>query len=338
VRPLDRAPSIKLKLGLVIVGAVAGTTLAVVLGLQAELGWLLSALIAVVVGLLAIQFLARGMTSPLREMVAATTEMAKGDYSRRVTASSRDEVGDLARAFNKMSADLEEVDRMRRDLVANVSHELRTPISALQAVLENLADGIGSADRATLDTMLTQVHRLSGLVDQLLDLSKLESGAVPLEVGPVQLKPLLEQAIKESEIHAREAHHRVVRFQLTVEPADARVPGDAARLHQVATNLIENAVRHSPDGGTVGIRGAAAPHGVTIEVLDEGPGIREEDRQRVFERFYRSDESRSSDAGGSGLGLAIARWIVELHGGRIEAGENSPRGCKMSVTLPGMVR
>jgi signal transduction histidine kinase len=326
--------SIKLKLGLVIVGAVAGTTAAVVLGLQAELGWLASALIAGVVGLLAIQFLARGMTSPLRAMVTATQAMAKGDYSRRVTTSARDEVGELARAFNKMSSDLEQVDRMRRDLVANVSHELRTPITALQAVLENLVDGIGPADRATLGTMLTQVHRLSGLVDQLLDLSKLESGAVPMQVDDVALKPLLEQVVKESEIHAREAHQRTVRLHLTVEPSDLRVSADAGRLQQVVSNLVDNAIRHSPDDGRVEVSGHPTPEGVAIEVVDEGPGIAEEERERVFERFYRSDQARTSNGGGSGLGLAIARWIVELHGGRIEVGENRPRGCRMSVSLP----
>src|SRR5437868_13954128 len=139
-----------------------------------------------------VRFLARGMTSPLREMSDAARAMAKGNYERRVSATSRDEVGELARAFNKMAAELAETDRLRRDLVANVSHELRTPITALQAVLENLVDGVGKADPETLRTMLAQVERLGRLVQQLLDLSRLESGTLPLDRDLFDVEPMLE--------------------------------------------------------------------------------------------------------------------------------------------------
>lgn len=333
MRPLDRVPSIKLKLGIIVVGAVAGTTLTIVIGVEAGLGWFASALLAVVAGLVAIQLLARGMTSPLREMVVATHEMAKGDYSRSVTSSSRDEVGELARAFNKMAADLAEVDRMRRDLVANVSHELRTPITALQALLENAVDGVAPADSATLETMLLQVHRLARLVDQLLDLSKLESGTIPLRVIEFEVRPLLDQTIKESEIHA-DTTDRAVQFELRVEPKDLCGQGDVERIHQIVSNLIDNAVRHSPRGGTVHVGAFATRHDLVIEVTDEGEGIPHSEREKVFERFYRADASRSTHSGGSGLGLAIARWIVDLHGGHIAAGDNSPNGCRMSFMIP----
>ena len=143
-------------------------------------------LVAAVLGLAMVQFLARGMTSPLRDMAAAASAMARGDYDRRVHATSRDEVGELARAFNAMAADLADVERMRRDLVANVSHELRTPIGALQALLENLADGVEPTDPAALRTALAQTERLGRLVEQLLDLSRLESGGLALE--PVVLR------------------------------------------------------------------------------------------------------------------------------------------------------
>ena len=136
-------------------------------------------------GLAMAQFLARGMTSPLREMAAAASAMARGDYGRRVRATSHDEVGELARAFNAMAAELADVDRMRRDLVANVSHELRTPIGALQALLENLVDGVEPVDPAALRTALGQTERLGRLVSQLLDLSRLESGALALRPGAV---------------------------------------------------------------------------------------------------------------------------------------------------------
>ena len=334
MRPLDRLPSIKVKLGIVIVGAVFGTTMAIVVGVTSGLGWLLSALISAAVGLVSIQVLARGMTSPLREMAAASRDMAEGDYSRRVTASSRDEVGELARAFNHMAAELEEVDRVRRDLVANVSHELRTPISALQAVLENLVDGVEPPDETTLRTMLQQVERLGRLVNQLLDLSKLESGTVPLERRTFQLRPLVEQAAHEARVHAEQAAGRDVEIRIDLQPADLEVEADPERLHQVLSNLLDNAVRHSPPGGRVSVVGRASRGRLALEVLDEGPGIAPGEEARVFERFYRSDAARSSSEGGTGLGLAIARWIVDLHGGDIRAERREPQGCRMIVELP----
>jgi signal transduction histidine kinase len=269
------------------------------------------------------------MTSPLREMADAAAAMARGEYGRRVTASSHDEVGELARAFNAMATQLGEVDRVRRELVANVSHELRTPITALQAVLENLVDGVEPADPETLRTMLRQVERLGGLVAQLLELSRLESGAVPLQRRPFELGPLLEEAAGETRLRTTD-----VQVAVTVEPAGATADGDRARVHQVVTNLLDNAVRHSPAGATVELRATRTRSGVTIEVSDEGPGIREEDKQMVFERFYRADPARSSKDGGAGLGLAIARWIVDLHGGDIRVESRQPQGCRMVVVLP----
>src|SRR5262245_61548048 len=142
------------------------------------------------------------MTSPLREMVAATESMARGDFSQRVAETSRDEIGTLAHSFNQMAAELAETDRLRRDLVANVSHELRTPITALQAVLENLVDGVEVPDPETLSTMLAQVERLGRLMQQLLDLSRLESGGVPLDRSPFEVAPMLDLAVREARLSA----------------------------------------------------------------------------------------------------------------------------------------
>ena len=334
MRPLDPLTSIKAKLGAVIVAAVVVTVVVLSLGFRAGLpGWV-SAIGAAVLALGMVQLLARGMTSPLREMAAAASAMAKGDYSRRVTATSRDEVGRLAVAFNQMATDLDEVDRVRRDLVANVSHELRTPISALQAVLENLIDGVEPADAETLGTMLSQVERLGRLVSQLLDLSRLESGALPLQKGTVAARSLLEEAAREADFKSR-SDDKDVAIDVSVEPELLSLEADPERVHQVLANLLDNAMRHSPNGGTISL--AARRHGgeVTIEVADEGPGIQADEASRLFERFYRSDQARSTNDGGSGLGLAIARWIVELHGGEIHAENQSGRsGCRMVVTLP----
>ena len=197
MRPLDRLGSIKVKLGVVILATVAGTMLVLAVGTRLGLSWSCASRSPPCSALAMVQFLARGMTSPLREMAAAASAMARGDYGRRVRATSRDEVGELARAFNAMAAELADVDRMRRELVANVSHELRTPLGALQALLENLADGVEPPSEATLRTALFQTERLGRLVSQLLDLSRLESGSLTLHQAPFPVRELLEQATRE---------------------------------------------------------------------------------------------------------------------------------------------
>ncbi len=328
-RPLDDVPSIKLKLGFVIAAAVAVTVFVFWVGIKVGIWPSVSGVIAGVVAMVMVWFLARGMTSPLREMAAAASEMAKGNYDRRVRSSARDEVGELARAFNQMAAELAETDRVRRDLVANVSHELRTPITALQAVLENLVDGVTEPDPRTFAIMLAQVERLGRLVKQLLDLSRLESGAVPLERTEFRVEPLLTHAVREQQLHAPE-----IAVSVSVDSPDLIADGDPERVHQVVANLLENAVRHTPHGGSVEVRAERSADGVTITVLDEGPGIAEADEARIFERFYRADSARASSDGGAGLGLAIAQWIVDLHGGDIHPERREPHGCRMVVTLP----
>src|SRR5690242_2430064 len=216
--------------------------------------------------------LAQGLTVPLREMVDAAEAMARGDFSQRVTDTSRDEIGTLARSFNKMAAELAETDRLRRDLVANVSHELRTPITALQAVLENIADGVADPDPETIATMLAQVERLGRLVQQLLDLSRLESGTLALDRRQFEIEPMLDLALRETRLHAGD-----VTLSVDIEPRPFSLEGDDERLHQVVANLVANAVRHSPPGGHVLVRAIAAADGARLEVIDEGPGIPSEE-------------------------------------------------------------
>ena len=329
MRPLDPLSSIKVKLGVVIVGAVIGAVGALVVTNRADVPLKVSAPLAALGALIVVQVLARGMTSPLREMARAAAAMAKGDYQQRVTASSRDEVGELARAFNRMAAELAETDRVRRDLVANVSHELRTPIAALQAVLENLVDEVEPPDPATLKTMLRQTERLGRMAAQLLDLSRLESGAVPLHRRRVALGEVIGHAVEEAEPLATK-----VRLDWSVEPPWLELDADPERLHQVVANLVENAIRFSPEGGTVAVTATEGPGTVVLEVADAGPGIPPAEASRVFERFARLDHARTSRDGGTGLGLAIVRWVVELHGGEVRAESRHPTGCRMVVTLP----
>lgn len=324
-RPLDPVSSIKLKLAILMLGSGG-----VAFGFfRLRIGWLppKTTIAAVVIALVTSQILAHGITRPLREMTAAAKRMAQGDYTRRVRASSRDEVGQLAVAFNQMAADLAAADQQRRDLIANVSHELRTPITALNAVLENLVDGVSEPDPGTLRTALAQTERLSLLVTELLDLSSIEAGAIPLEREHLPVAPLLADVVAEAEVMTA-ALGRGVRFTTGVHPSDAHVFADPARLHQVLLNLLDNAARHGPAGGEVRIEARARPGEVVIDVQDDGPGIPPAERARVFDRFTRGGRTAG---GGTGLGLAISRWIVDLHGGTIAVADP---GSRIQVVLP----
>ena len=186
-RPLDGVASIKVKLGLLVGASVVVAVIVAGVGEVAEVPWWMSVPVTVAAALAVTQWLARGMTSPLREMTVAARGMAGGDYAQRVTASSSDEVGTLARAFNAMAADLASADQQRRQLVATVSHELRTPLTAQRALLENLVDGVVRPDDDALRAALTQSERLSALVGDLLDLSRIDAGAAPLRLTEVRV-------------------------------------------------------------------------------------------------------------------------------------------------------
>lgn len=323
LRPLDPVRSIKTKLGALVAVTVAVASLLATLATRAGASPWLVVPAAVVVGLAITQALARGMTSPLRDMTAAAGKMAAGDYSHRVHTHSRDEVGELAEAFNRMAATLEAVDQQRRDLVANVSHELRTPITALQAMLENLADGVISPDPDALRTALTQTERLGRLVSVLLDLSRVEEGIAPFTIDQVDVLDLLDEAVAQAEVSGLE-------YVVDADP-DLVVPGDAERLHQLLANLLDNAARHSPAGGRITVTARREDDAVAITVADQGPGIPEADRDRVFERFVTS----SAHTSGTGLGLAIARWVAQLHHGAIAVAETAEAsGATIAVSLP----
>lgn len=325
-RPLDVVPWIKLKITLLLLlSGGAGLVY-----LWTEYRWVPPAsitLIALAIVLVTAQILAHGMTRPLREMTAAAGAMAQGDYTRRVRASSRDEVGALAVAFNQMAADLAAADQQRRELIANVSHELRTPIAALRAVLENVVDGVAEPDPVTLRTALAQTERLGTLVAELLDLSRMDAGVLSLEPEEFALAPMLAEAAAEVGLT-----DRGVEFRVDVDPAGTVVRADRGRLHQVVVNLLDNAARHGPPGSEVHVIARHDEEDLVIEVSDEGPGIAMADRDRVFHRFTRGDRAAG---GGTGLGLAIARWVVDLHGGRIAVAEPESAGCTIRVTLPG---
>jgi signal transduction histidine kinase len=313
-----------------LLGAITGTARFV-----RSVWWqfLLAGVVAAFIALFLARILARGMTQPLRDMAQAARRMSRGDYGQKVRSRSRDEVGQLAEAFNRMAGEMEGLERMRRELVANVSHELKTPISALRAHLENLLDGVEESNPTLLEVMLRQSERLTRLIDQLLDLSRLESGDVPLELEPVRLGSLVDRVITEVEV-ARPEKARELNVENRVPSDLPPVEADRERIHQVLFNLLDNAFRFTPKGGTVTIRAARENGSCEVSIEDSGPGIPAEHLPLVFERFYRVDPSRSRDDGGTGLGLAIARSVVEAHGGRIWAQSGRDRGSRFTFALP----
>ena len=328
-RLLDQVTSVKVKLGLLVAASVTVASVVAAIGAGGGVPYWLSIPVTVALALGVTQLLAVGMTSPLREMTAAARQMARGDYSGRVTATSSDEVGELARAFNRMAEDLAAVDRRRRELVANVSHELRTPLAALCAVLENLVDGVAEPDPVTLRTALDQAERLSTLASDLLDLARVDAGEAPLSTTAVPVLELLVRAVAEARVAGRE-----VTYDVRVTPLALTTRADPARLHQLVANLLDNASRHSPAGGVVRSTAYDTGTGWQLEVADEGPGIPAADRERVFERFGTLTEAEGG--GGTGLGLAIARWVTDLHGGTIQFVEPGPpgTGARVRVDLP----
>jgi signal transduction histidine kinase len=326
-RPLEGLTSIKLKLSILIVAAVAMTALVSQVGVLLNWPIWTRLIVPAAAALLMVQFLARGLTEPLRRMAEAAGAMARGDYSRRIKVTSRDEVALLAESFNVMSAELAEVDRQRKEFVANASHELRTPVAALRSTLENLVDGVGQPDEETLNRMLARAEHLSTLVGQLLDLSRIESGTDAPEHGPVDVMAVLADVTDEMADADPEVPVSLV------GPDQLIVWGQPIRLRQVFANVLANAARHSERGQPVTVVASADDQSARVEVHDTGPGIPPEQRHLVFERFWQADATRSS-RDGAGLGLAIAKQIVEHHHGTISVEPTATPGACFVVNLP----
>ena len=320
--PLLGLTSIRTKLAVLVGASVLVTALVGTLWVDAGIPLWLGLPATIMLALVVSRWLAAGTTTPLLEMTRAAEQMARGDYGARITTAGRDEVGTLARAFTTMSRDLQQADEHRRRLVATVSHELRTPLSAQRALLENLVDGVTAPSDAALGAALTQSERLSALVQDLLDLSR--PGRVPLSPSRVDVADLLESAVAEASLQGRD-----LTLVTDVEPG-LTVTADRARLAQVTANLLDNAVRHSPAGGTVTLAARREGDQWTLTVSDEGPGLSPEDAARLFDRFGPGGD----EGGGTGLGLAIAAWVADLHGGAIRALDPDGSGARLRLTLP----
>lgn len=317
---------------LIVVSSVLAFVLAWIATMLGLNGWI-ALPVAIAATLVFTYVTSRHLNSPLAQMIDAAEAMAEGDYSARVhlKKSSRDEVGELAAAFNTMADELEHADQMRRDMIANVSHELRTPVSALQAMVENMADGIVEPTPANMESILTQTHRLSDLISFLLDLSRLEAGAASLEIVPIHLAEFISETTEPLEYTDADHGH-------TIEqriPDDLNLEGDEARLHQLFTNIIANALKHSPDNTAILIEAHDDDSNdtIVINVVNFGSHIPESVRNDIFRRFVKGKSGPGTESGGTGLGLSIARWAAQLHGGTVQV-INDPRGVNFEIVLP----
>ena len=289
---------------------------------QQTLALALIAGVALLVSALVALPLAQRLVRPLRALAAATHRLTAGEYGTRVAVATRDEVGRLAEDFNQLAVTLEKNEQARRQWVADISHELRTPLSILRGEVEALQDGVRQPTPAAITSLHGEILHLGRLVDDLYQLALSDLGALNYRKRPLDLGPLLAEVIAGN----REGF---ARRQLTLED---RIPvqplpvfADAERLHQLFVNLLENSLRYTDPGGGLVVSLAADGPRITVDLQDSAPGVAPADLERLFDRLYRGEGSRSRATGGAGLGLAICRNIVEAHGGSIAA-RPSPRG------------
>jgi len=296
---------------------------------------------AEVLSLSLFSLLAASMTTALGTIRAAAARLTDGDLETHVSVETRDELSDLADDLNEMAARLaaaarkeRSMEQSRRELIVAVSHDLRTPLAAIRATIEAILDGVVTDEETVtryLRTMHSGTRELNRLIDDLFELSRIDAGALSLVATPTALDDLIGEALDRLKPRAAA---RGVTLTGRADASLPRVSLDARQISRVLVNLIDNALRHTPDDGLVTV--SATPRGqvVAITVADTGEGIAPDDLPRVFERFYRGEKSRSREHGGAGLGLAISKGIVEAHGGVISAANNAPHGACLTFTLP----
>jgi histidine kinase len=294
---------------------------------------LYAVLAATAIAILLSLYLSRSVTAPVQAMSLATQRIADGRYEERVQVQSEDELGQLARRFNRMAEKLAQVESMRRQLIGDVSHELRTPLTAIKGSMEGLIDGVLPPTEETFQQIHAEADRLNRLVDDLQELSRVEAHAYQLDIRRLDVSDFIQTVTKRL---APQFETSGVALEVDLSPGLPRVLADEDRIVQVLTNLTGNALQHTPENGKVTIIASRADGEAQISVHDTGIGIPPEHLPHIFDRFYRVDKSRSRRAGGgSGIGLTIARALVEAHGGRIWA--ESPgegQGSTFTFTLP----
>ncbi|WP_188453320.1 sensor histidine kinase [Virgibacillus oceani] len=290
-------------------------------------GFLFGGLITLMIG----YFLSKKITRPLSQLVSGIGHVSKGNTKFRVTIDSKDEFKQLGDAFNQMTDTLERTERIRKSLVADVAHELRTPLSIIRAKLESIQTGALEATEEVILRVSDEVYRLSRLVNDLQQLSLAEARTLPLKKEPTEVNEFIETIISQFQWFAEEKN---ITLHLNKISTDLFLEIDRDRITQVIVNLLGNAIRYSPENGTVTINVKVEGRSAIISFQDTGTGIEQENIPFIFERFYRADESRKRDKGGVGLGLSIAKGFVEVHGGTIKVKSVIGEGTTFEISLP----
>jgi two-component system sensor histidine kinase BaeS len=275
--------------------------------------------------------LANRLVRPIRALASATDRLAAGEFTTRVSVTSNDELGQLARDFNSLAFTLEKNEEARRQWVADISHELRTPLAILRGEIEAIQDGIRQPSPDSIRSLHGEVLRLGRLIDDLYQLSLSDLGALTYRKEILDLAELLEAALV-----SYRPEFAVKKITLTVDipPSPALISGDPERLHQLFANLLDNALKYTDSGGTLALSLACRDSFATIDFQDSAPGVPESELARLFDRLYRVEASRNRSGGGAGLGLAICRNIIEAHAGTIDARQSPQGGVWIRVTLP----
>jgi len=298
----------------------------------------LAATVALIAAIIASFFVSRQVVTPIQKMMKLSHCIAEGEYEERLSIPGRlqsdqvDELGQLALSFNQMAEKLEKTEIMRRQLIGDVTHELRTPLTAVKGYLEGLMDGVITADPDTYQQMHTEINRLQRLVNDLQELSQVESGAFQLVFTSISPSIILETIQRNFEYQFEEKN---LQLEIEIEPNLPEVLVDKDRIIQVLTNLVGNALQYTPFGGRVQIKVRREKLNLLFSVSDTGIGISAEQLPNVFNRFYRTDKSRARASGGSGIGLTIARALVKAHQGRIWVESNGEgKGSTFSFLIP----
>jgi signal transduction histidine kinase len=309
-----------------------------------EHDFLLLGLLLIFAGILSASFgylLAASMAQSLSLLQKGAQRLARGDFSARVHLTEMDELSDVAEAFNRMGDELQksfarqkELEQARRDLIAAVSHDLRTPLTSIRAMIEALADGVVT-EPATVQryygTIRSQTENLSGLINDLFELSQLETSQIQLAIEAVNLNDLLSDVVESMQA---QAGAKGISLKAIFSEDLPLIKGELNKIQRVIYNLVQNAIRHTPTSGSISLATQVVPEGVQVEVADTGEGIAPEDLPHIFDQFFRGEKSRSRETGGAGLGLAIAKRIVEAHHGQIWVESQVGRGPRFRFVLP----
>jgi signal transduction histidine kinase len=271
------------------------------------------------------------LIGPIEKLTQAARKMARGDLQQRVQVYAKDETGELTRAFNAMAESLQRVEQLRRNMVSDIAHELRTPLTNIRGQLETLQDGLAKADASMINSLHEEAMLLNCLIDDLQDLTLADAGRLRLAFQPVNITEEIETTIR-----ALAPYTLKKQIHLAFSPGLdlPLVQADSVRIRQTLRNLLNNAVAHTPCGGRITISACAKPQHLEISVIDTGEGIPSEDLPFVFERFFRSDRSRTRETGGAGLGLSIVQQLIHAHGGTVHAHSKSGKGTTVTFTLP----